>query len=273
MGQRAFGLETMKRPSGNPDAGDAESLDAAFASCLPMLQRTARRVLRKKEDSDDAVQDGLLLAFKMRHQFEGRAKFSTWLHTIVLNAARSKLRRMASRQWVRTMDGCPNCDNDDLRAEILVDRGLNPEELCAREERARLLGRMLSQLRPSHRVAVQLCKIDGLQEREAAQILGVSVSALKTRLHRASRALVANAKKSRATIIPFRQIPVLRLSDKRSESKERPNVAVRGCPRRRLNRKGGRYVRKRPYANPAFAAGIVHVSASGAMRCALGHTS
>src|SRR5690349_20038471 len=67
-------------------------LDELFAPHLPRLYRAAARVLRHPQDSEDALQEGLLAAFRHLDQCRGRAKFSTWLHSIVVNAALMKLR-------------------------------------------------------------------------------------------------------------------------------------------------------------------------------------
>ena len=62
--------------------GDRKAVDLLFASHIPQLRRTAAWMLANSDDSEDALQDGLLLAYRNLNQFQGRAKFSTWLHRI-----------------------------------------------------------------------------------------------------------------------------------------------------------------------------------------------
>jgi RNA polymerase sigma-70 factor (ECF subfamily) len=70
--------------------GDRKAVDLLFASHIPQLRRTAAGMLANSDDSEDVVQDGLLLAYRKLNQFQGRAKFSSWLHRIVINAALTK---------------------------------------------------------------------------------------------------------------------------------------------------------------------------------------
>src|SRR5579862_2706478 len=77
--------------------GDRQAVDLLFATCLPQLRRTAAWMLSNSADSEDALQDGLLLAYRHLNQFQGRAKFSTWLHRIVINAALENIRRQKSK--------------------------------------------------------------------------------------------------------------------------------------------------------------------------------
>jgi len=152
---------------------------------MPRLQRTARQMLRNSEDSEDALQEGLLLAFKNLHQFQGRSKFTTWLHTIVRNAALTSVRRMKSR---------PQCPWEELSAgdestieRLIADPGPGPDEECALRERSRILDQVMQELPPKYQSIMRLCDVDGVDAKDAAQSLGITVSAVKTNLFRARR--------------------------------------------------------------------------------------
>lgn len=160
-------------------------LDRLFASCMPRLQRTARQLLRNTEDSEDALQDGLLLAFKNLHQFQGRSRFTTWLHTIVRNAALTHVRRMKSR---------PPCSSEELSAgdestieRFIADPRPGPDEECVLSERSRILDQVMQELPSTYRSIMRLCDIDGLDSKDAAQSLGITTSAVKAGLFRARR--------------------------------------------------------------------------------------
>jgi RNA polymerase sigma-70 factor (ECF subfamily) len=71
----------------------AQELDSVVSHYLPMFHKRALRFLGNMADAEDAVQDALLSAYKHLGQFRGQAQLSTWLTTIVTNAARIKLRR------------------------------------------------------------------------------------------------------------------------------------------------------------------------------------
>ena len=165
-------------------------LDEVLVIKMPQLYYTANRVINNFADSEDAVQDGLLAAFRHIDQFRGDSSLSTWLHSIVRNAARMQLRKKSRlRETAIPDDGGANAD--DRHKEFFVDTSLDPEEECAREERSRRLVEKLHFLSPYCRSAVQLCVIEGLLLREAAERLGVSTGTVKARLHRARKVLGA----------------------------------------------------------------------------------
>ena len=76
--------------------GDEQAVETLFRRYQRPLFQTALRVLGNTEDAEDALQDGLLSAYRNLNRFEGRSQFSTWLTRIVINAALMR-RRSASR--------------------------------------------------------------------------------------------------------------------------------------------------------------------------------
>jgi RNA polymerase sigma factor (sigma-70 family) len=176
----------IQRPPTLPVNMDDTELGELFASCMPQLQRAARRLLRNPQDSEDALQDGLLLAFRNLKQFQGRSAFSTWLHSIVRNSARTYVRRMKCR---------PQCSSEaDLlnAGEVTLDElylypGPSPEQECARWERSRILYEAVQKLPPRYRSVVHLCDLDGVDPKDAARKLGITASAVKVSLFRARR--------------------------------------------------------------------------------------
>src|SRR5271167_574117 len=156
-------------------------LNDLFASWMPRMKRTARQMLRHPEDCEDAMQEGLLLAFRNLRQFEGRSSFATWLHSIVRNAARTHVRRMKCRPQCASEDELTNGGELSLE-ELFVNPGPSPEEECARRERSRILGEAVQELPPGYRSAMHLCDVDGVDPTVAAQTLGITASALKVAL-------------------------------------------------------------------------------------------
>lgn len=161
---------------------DVEDL---FASCMPRLAKTARRLVRNTEDSEDLLQETMLSAFKNLHQFEGRAKFSTWLHSIVRNKAKMHLRKAGAHRCC-SLEEVTN-EHGELLLDIAPAIDPDAEETCLGNERSEILRRIVLRLSPGHRVVIQLCDIEGLDGRAAAARLGLTISGLKTRLHRARK--------------------------------------------------------------------------------------
>jgi len=179
------GLETQ-RPARLPADMDNAKLDNLFASCMQRLQRTASQLLHNPQDSEDALQDGLLLAFRNLDQFQGRSRFSTWLHSIVKNAAHAHARKMKCRPQC-SLEAELSADGEATYEEFLVDPQPSPEAECTSRERSRILRKVMQALPPRYGLVMHLCDLQGVEPKAASQILGISSSALKTCLFRARR--------------------------------------------------------------------------------------
>lgn len=168
------------------------ALEGLFALNMPQLYRAATRLLQNPEDSEDALQDAMLSAFLHLDQFQGRSRMSTWMYTIVSNAARKQLRGRKHMQITSIADDATDHEMEDARCvqKVLVDSRPNPEEACTWEERSRILKERVKYLPLNYRCVIQMCIIDDLPRREAAHKLGVSVGTVKARLHRACTLLV-----------------------------------------------------------------------------------
>ena len=186
----------IQRPPTLPINMDATELGELFASCMPRLAKTAKQIMRNSPDSEDVLQEGLLSAFQNLNQFQGRSKFSTWLHSIIRNAAKMHMRKMASRPLYSIERELAD-QNSFLAESAFPDTRPNPEESCAQEERSRILMTTLGDLPPIYQRVIQLCDIEGLGGRDAAETLGLSIPALKTCLHRARRSVSRRISQSR----------------------------------------------------------------------------
>src|ERR1700722_12044767 len=169
--------------------GDARALDSLFARNSRALYQTALRVLGNPEDAEEALQEGLLSAYRNLGRFERRSQFSTWLTRIVINAALMRRRSKRARPAVSLDDWTP--DGDLPLAERFADESPNPEQLYAGTELRDRVSKKLGEISPLLRTAFWLREIEGLSAEEAAQVLGVSRNTLKARLWRARQELAA----------------------------------------------------------------------------------
>jgi RNA polymerase sigma-70 factor, ECF subfamily len=160
----------------------AQELDSVVFRYLPMFYKRAFRFLGNASDAEDAVQDALLSAYRHSGQFRGQAQLSTWLTTIVTNAARMQLRRR--RGGYLSLDEVQGEDGLTL-SERLPDSKPSPEEVCSTAEARNRLVEGVKQLSPKLRRAFQLRDIDGLTTKEAALVLGVPQGTVKAQLARA----------------------------------------------------------------------------------------
>jgi RNA polymerase sigma-70 factor, ECF subfamily len=140
------------------------------------LYRVARSILRDDHEAEDVVQHTHVSAFMHLHQFEGRAKFSTWLARIATHEALSRL-----RQRSRVCALADEVERDAAGAPQLE----TPEESLSRSELARVIETALDEIPQPYRTAFVLRHIEGLDTAEAAAWLGVSEANLRVLVLRA----------------------------------------------------------------------------------------
>ena len=160
-------------------AGDVSALNRLIAQHRQGVYRFGLQVCRTTEDAEDAVQETLWAATRAIHSFRGTAtSIASWLFTIV---RRECLRMIEGRKRAAlTPDG--ECDH-------VADKADDPEEALAARRRTEVLAAALATLEPLHREVILLRDIQGLSAPDAAARLGISVEALKSRLHRARTSL------------------------------------------------------------------------------------
>jgi RNA polymerase sigma-70 factor (ECF subfamily) len=164
-----------------------QQLTTIFGSHLSSLTRMATRIM-SDADAEDAVQDAFLLAYKHVDEYRGQAKMSTWVTAIVINAARMKV-RARSRQLHISLDQENREQEHRPLSEILPDRRSSPEQLYRSWELTEHLAQASTQLSPALRGAFQLTHVEGLGIHETAQIMGITPSAVKSRVARARKKL------------------------------------------------------------------------------------
>jgi RNA polymerase sigma-70 factor (ECF subfamily) len=158
------------------------------------FRRIALGHLGNAADAEDAVQDALLSAWTHVDQFNGRAKMSTWLTTIVINSARMKLRRRSPQMQVALDEPCS--EQNLSPADMVSDTRPDPEEVYCKRQIAQTLAHATLGLSPTLRTTFRLRDVDGLSIRETAQLLGVPTGTVKARLTRARVRLRQVIKKS-----------------------------------------------------------------------------
>jgi RNA polymerase sigma-70 factor (ECF subfamily) len=164
-------------------SGDAVAFGELFNRYKRRIFHLAQRIMRNHEDAEDVVQEAFQLAFVHLHDFQGGARFSTWLSRIAINVALMKLRKKARKVEI-SIDEKSESDDMSFR-DAVTDSALNPEQDCLREERSRILREALAELRPNARRVLELYELEGHSMKEIAEGLGISVAAVKARLFHA----------------------------------------------------------------------------------------
>lgn len=171
---------------GRLKSGDAEALEEMFKLHSAKLYNVALRILGDPSDTEEALQDVFWLVYRKANSFQGHAQFSTWLYRLTVNAALGKIRRSKRNKEVSYEEFMPKFQKDGHHAVApVVDWSDTLEERHSKREIQGFLGEALAQLRPIDKSVVILSDLEGLSDKEIAAALGLTVSAVKTRLHRA----------------------------------------------------------------------------------------
>jgi RNA polymerase sigma-70 factor (ECF subfamily) len=178
-GQDAF-LEKLR-------AGDP----AAFVQLVEANQRNvynlALRMLNNPQEAEDVLQETFLSAYKALPGFEGRSSLSTWLYRIASNASLMRLRK--KQPETTSIDEPLELEEGDSLPRQFVDWSSVPEDELLSEESRRVMDEAVAELPEGLRIVFILRDIEGLSTQEAGEVLELSESAVKTRLHRARLAL------------------------------------------------------------------------------------
>ncbi|MFO0762227.1 MAG: RNA polymerase sigma factor [Byssovorax sp.] len=158
--------------------GDSAALEELLESVAPAILRFGRSMCKNESDADDVLQDTLLAVATHLGEFEGRSSLTSWIFSLTRSAC-TRRRRGRKNQ--------PHQSDDDLVEH--PDLGPTPETAAADQELRGALGRALDALPDDYREVLLLRDVEGLTAPEAAETLGISTDALKSRLHRARGAL------------------------------------------------------------------------------------
>jgi RNA polymerase sigma-70 factor (ECF subfamily) len=139
--------------------------------------------LHNQADAEDTAQDAFLKAYRNLASFRGEAKFGTWLISITLNEARSRLRRKAIIP-MESLDKDPD-EPGAVSPALLRDWKEIPSEALERKEMRHVIQQAVAALPENYRQVFLLRDVEELSTSEAAEALNISIASLKVRLHRA----------------------------------------------------------------------------------------
>jgi len=170
-------------------AGDETAFEQVVRQHGPRMLAAARRLLANEQDAQDALQDAFLSAFKSISQFKGQAQLGTWLHRIAVNAALMRLRSKGRKAETSIDDLLPRFKSDGHAVQATPAWTVALDTAVQDRETRRVVRQSIDQLPDNYRTVLLLRDIEGFTTEETAQSLGLSPSAVKTRLHRARSAL------------------------------------------------------------------------------------
>lgn len=168
-------------------AGDETALTELFDRHSAKLYNVALRILGgDASDAEEVIQDVFLTAFRKANMFQGNSQFSTWLYRLTVNAALGRIRRSKKNKEVAYDEFLPKFQKDGHhQVRPVIDWSDTLDEHYGQKETQQLIGRALEELKPVDKSVVVLSDLEGMSDREIAETLNLTVSAVKTRLHRA----------------------------------------------------------------------------------------
>lgn len=171
-----FSIEALR-------AGDRAEFSRLVEAYSAYIYRLALKILNNKQDAEDVLQESFLKAYRHLKNFDGRSKVSTWLYRIATNEALMILRRRKPGIF-SIEDPWDGADEEQEPLQIIDWCCLPEKELMSNEVR-KYLDEAIDQLSHSLRVVFLLRDVENLSTAETADILGLSETAVKTRLSRA----------------------------------------------------------------------------------------
>lgn len=173
--------------------GDAAALETLMARFADRVYRLAHGITRNSADAEEVAQEVFLTVFRKIGAFEGRSSIGTWIYRVTANTALNKRRGKRHASEVPLDDRLPAFLPDGHRAGerayLLADWSPLPDEELLSAERRAVLSQALEALPDPYRVVILLRDVEELSCEEVAAVLGESVAAVKSRLHRARMAL------------------------------------------------------------------------------------
>ncbi len=161
--------------------GNTRAFDELVNRYQNKIYRLARRMTETEEDAEDVLQEAFVKAYKSLGGFKGKSRFSTWLYRITVNLALMKLRKRKLEtvpldQPIETRDGSVQRD--------IEDGGLDPLDSLIAAESKEILDAAIAGLPAGHRAVFILRDAEKLSTEDTARVLGITVPAVKSRLHR-----------------------------------------------------------------------------------------
>jgi len=163
--------------------GETEAYSELVRKYENKVFRLAKNITQNDEDAEDVLQDAFVKAYEHLDDFHEQSKFYTWLVRIAVNEALMRLRKRKTDRTV-PLDEPVDTGEETVVREIAVWDD-NPEEKYGTTEIRRILDEAIQSLKPAFRTVFQLRDIEELSTEETAQLLGLSIPAVKSRLLRA----------------------------------------------------------------------------------------
>jgi len=168
--------------------GDREAFERLVEKYKQSVLNLVYRALPDPTEAEDLAQNVFLQVYKSAHRYRASARFSTWLYTIARNLTLNEIRRR-TRHPNESFDQ-PHPDRpEEPRHQFSDPRGFAPDASCLHQELEVKLEAALRSLPENQRIAILLCREEELSYEQIAEVLGCSLSATKSLIHRGRETL------------------------------------------------------------------------------------
>jgi RNA polymerase sigma-70 factor (ECF subfamily) len=170
--------------------GEREAFEPLVKRHYETAVRIAYGVVRNQEDAVDVAQNAFLKAYKNLGRFAKGSRFSTWLYRIVMNEAIDWKRRAVRRESV-SLEAQPEGVRERIEQHTLIQPESGPRQAAADQELLEKLELCMEDLSPEHQQVLVLREVQGMPYSEIAEICGIKVGTVMSRLHYARETLRA----------------------------------------------------------------------------------
>ncbi len=171
--------------------GDQTAFEQMVSRYWDRIYSMVNQLLRNPQDAEEVTQDAFIRAHRGLAGFRGESTFSTWLYQIATNLARNRYWYWWRRRRDQTIsfDQPVGAENSTTLAEVFPDELETPEDATVTQEFVARVGECMNRLSPKHREILILRNVKNLSYEEIAEILGISVGTVKSRIARARDSL------------------------------------------------------------------------------------
>lgn len=174
--------------------GDLQAFEELVLMYQKQIYNLGYRMMGNEEDACDIAQEAFLRAYKSIGKFNLKSSFGTWIYRIAMNLCIDELRK---RKKVKLYPIVHNDNPEDKQYKLVADEGDLPEELVERKETRLKVQQAINRLPEDHRTVIVLRDIQGRSYQEIAEITGLNLGTVKSRISRARYNLREEIEKQR----------------------------------------------------------------------------
>ncbi|MDH3972773.1 MAG: sigma-70 family RNA polymerase sigma factor [Deltaproteobacteria bacterium] len=166
-------------------AKEASAMDELVDAYSDKIYHLAMGLLKKEQDAEDVVQDTLLQVIEKIHTFRGEAALSSWIYRIAINFSYMKIRKIKRHDYIPIEEHMPKFEKSGMHEYPVSNWADKADNQLVRKEMRQLIMENIDKLSEKYKTVLVMRDIQGLSTEEVADATGMTIPAVKSRLHRA----------------------------------------------------------------------------------------